>query len=92
MVINGVMSVTMSYFLASEAPLVEEDLKSLVLLSLNTGARRGELYRLQWKDINFDFKNLALVICGKRKSYTRHITLNKETYNTLLGRAYSQRM
>jgi integrase len=56
-----------------------------VLLSLNTGARRGELYRLQWEDIDLDRKSLALVMRGKRKSHTRHIPLNKEAYNTLLA-------
>ncbi len=60
-------------------------LKPLVLLSLNTGARRGELHRLQWEDINFDRKSLALVMRGKRKSHTRHIPLNKEAYETLVG-------
>lgn len=60
-------------------------LKPLVLLSLNTGARQGELLRLQWDDIDFDRKSLALVMRGKRKSYTRHIPLNKEAYDTLVA-------
>ncbi len=60
-------------------------LKPLVILSLNTGARRGELFRLQWEDIDFDRKSMALVMRGKRKSHTRHIPLNKEAFETLLG-------
>src|SRR5690349_1426493 len=52
-------------------------LKPLVLLSLNTGARQGELFRLHWEDIDFDRKSIALVMRGKRKSHTRHIPLNK---------------
>lgn len=58
-------------------------LKPLVLLSLNTGARQGELFRLQWGDIDFDRKNMVLVMRGKRKSHTRHIPLNKEAFQTL---------
>lgn len=58
-------------------------LKPLVLLSLNTGARKGELFRLHWEDIDLDRKSLALVMRGKRKSHTRHIPLNKEAFQTL---------
>ena len=68
----------------SALPFVDY-LKPLVLLSLNTGARRGELFRLQWEDIDFDRKSLALVMRGKRKSHTRHIPLNKEAYETLVS-------
>lgn len=60
-------------------------LKPLVLLSLNTGARQGELFRLQWDDIDFERKSIALVMRGKRKSYTRHIPLNKEAFQTLMA-------
>lgn len=67
-----------------DAPFVDH-LKPLVLISINTGARRGELFRLQWEDIDFERKNMTLVMRGKRKSYTRHIPLNKEAYETLLN-------
>ncbi|MFO1259085.1 MAG: site-specific integrase [Gammaproteobacteria bacterium] len=60
-------------------------LKPLVLLSLNTGARQGELFRMHWNDIDFDRKSLALIMRGKRKSYTRHIPLNREAYEVLIG-------
>lgn len=60
-------------------------LKPLVLLSINTGARRGELFRLQWCDVNLERKSIALVMRGKRKSYTRHIPLNKEAHDTLVA-------
>lgn len=68
----------------NDIPFVDY-LKPLVLLSINTGARRGELFRLQWEDVDFNRKSLALVMRGKRKSYTRHIPLNKEVYETLLA-------
>ncbi|MGE4348845.1 MAG: tyrosine-type recombinase/integrase [Candidatus Berkiella sp.] len=66
----------------SQQPFVDY-LKPLVLLSLNTGARQGELFRLYWSDIDFDRRSLALVMRGKRKSHTRHIPLNKEAFQTL---------
>lgn len=66
----------------SQQPFVDY-LKPLVLLSLNTGARQGELFRLHWSDIDFDRRSLALVMRGKRKSHTRHIPLNKEAFQTL---------
>lgn len=66
----------------SQYPFVDH-LKPLVLLSLNTGARQGELFRLQWNDIDFDKKSIALVMRGKRKSHTRHIPLNKEACEVL---------
>ncbi len=66
----------------NDVPFVDH-LKPLVLLSINTGARRGELFRLQWDDIDFERKSLALVMRGKRKSYTRHIPLNREAFEAL---------
>lgn len=62
-----------------------DHLKPLVLLSLNTGARKGELFRMQWEDIDFDRKSIALVMRGKRKSHTRHIPLNNDAYQALFA-------
>lgn len=70
------------YPVLDNAPFVDH-LKPLVLLSLNTGARRGELFRMYWEDINFDRKNITLVMRGKRKSHTRHIPMNKESFEIL---------
>lgn len=67
----------------SKQPFVDY-LKPLTLLSLNTGARQGELFRMQWEDIDFDRKSMALVMRGKRKSHTRHIPLNREAYDLLV--------
>lgn len=66
----------------SKQPFADH-LKPLVLLSLNTGARQGELFRLHWDDVDFDRKSIALVMRGKRKSYTRHIPLNREAFEVL---------
>ncbi len=65
-----------------DVPYIDH-LKPLVLLSVNTGARQGELFRLQWEDIDFERKNMCLIMRGKRKSHTRHIPLNKEGFQVL---------
>lgn len=66
----------------SKQPFADH-LKPLVLLSLNTGARQGELFRLHWDGIDFDRKSMVLIMRGKRKSYTRHIPLNREAFEVL---------
>lgn len=60
-------------------------LKPLVLLSLNTGARQGELFRLHWNDIDFDRKSMALVMRGKRKSL-RHLPIASYFVDTSMQR------
>ena len=45
----------------------------LVLLSINTGLRRGELFALRWKDINLQRKILTVEGKFTKSGVTRHI-------------------
>ncbi len=58
-------------------------LTPFVLLALNTGARRGEMFNLNWGDIDFQSKNLAIHgNIGKGKT-TRTVPLNSEAIEIL---------
>lgn len=62
-----------------------EHLKPMVLLSLNTGMRRGEVFNLTWADI--DLKNKVLTVEGdtSKSGQTRHIPLNRESLAVIEG-------
>lgn len=55
----------------------------LVLVALNTGMRRGELFSLEWTHVNFDELYITVTAANAKSATTRHIPMNKTVYNVI---------
>ena len=55
-----------------------DHIKPMVLVSLNSGMRRGELFDLKWSSVNFITKTITVAGDTTKTSETRHIPMNKE--------------
>lgn len=62
-----------------------DHMRPLILLALNTGLRRGELFGLEWNDCTLDGSAPSLVVHGHgaKSGRTRHVPLNQSALSTL---------
>ena len=58
-------------------------LKALVLLALNTGARQGQLRKLEWRDVDFERRLLTLRPETAKTKKVNHVPLNVEAIDAL---------
>lgn len=60
-----------------------DNLTPLVILAINTGLRRGELWNLTWGDVDLRRKMLTVHGKGAKSGQTRHLPLNAAAINAL---------
>jgi integrase len=60
-----------------------DHVKPLILLSINTGCRRGELFDLTWTNVDMERRILTVTGATAKSRRTRHIPLNREATSVL---------
>jgi len=55
-------------------------MRPMVLIAMNTGLRRGELFNLRWKDLDLPAKWLTVAGATAKSGQTRRIPLNEEAH------------
>ena len=60
-----------------------EPLKTIVIIALNTGMRRGEILNLKWQDI--DFKERIITLTDTKNREKRYVPMNETVLNALIN-------
>lgn len=60
-------------------------LEPLVILAVNTGMRRGELFTLEWTNVNLEKEFLTITSGNSKSGKGRHIPLNVKAKQTLVN-------
>ncbi len=71
--------------LLAPLPYFGDHLTPAVLLSMNTGLRRGELLKLRWTSVDFTRRIVTIEGRTAKSRQTRHLPLNDEATNVLLN-------
>lgn len=69
------------YMIKPESPVYY--IKPMILLAMNTGIRRGELFNITWSDVNFELATLTIRAEINKSSRIRYIPLNNEALQVL---------
>ncbi len=60
-----------------------EYLKALVIVALDTAMRKGELLKLQWKDVNFPIRLITVTAMNSKTSKERKIGMTQRVFEQL---------
>ena len=61
-----------------------DNLKPMILLSLSTGIRKGTLFGLEWRDVNFSKRIFTIREDIDKSEKTKHMPMNDTAYDVLL--------
>lgn len=71
------------YPLLPEITGYSDHITPMVLISLNTGVRQGELFSLAWEQVDLERKNITVLASNAKGNATRVIPLNAEALAVL---------